>query len=533
MENIIGTYQTYVSPYIPDDYQERVVDFGKKHKLSISFAVAVYSVYLVYDKVTKPPKSIRHIPQVDFWGYSGALIRQEPLYVIAKKYTIPAAAQHGLYVRFDNSGWNVRVSRPDLVKKVLMDTDTFPKDDLGDELDGTVFGRFAVSAPNLIFSRSHKHWLSQRKVANPAFKRAAPVEMFGHLSQEMFEVMDKVLDKPIDCHDIMERYTLDAIGRGGFGFNFRAVLDHDNDWVRKYNNIINAMLKPLHLLLPGLDRTILFMMPERQKVHQELSELLTMLRELIIRKRQELKEMKKSNIVENEKDVLTLMIEAENEGNGAISDDELLSNLCIFFIAGHETSANSLSSVAYNLAMNPEIQKKAREEVNSILGNEPVDIIPTLEQCRNLKYIDLIIKETLRTSPPIVTVVARKTTRDIELGGVFIPKGTRISLDLFELQNNPATWDQPDVFRPERFAPGNEADQQPKDGLPWTPFIYGPRQCIGMNFALDEQRVLVAMMLRKYEWSLPEDSPHKDRLQASGLIVSSPKDFYLNFKKRY
>ena len=84
------------------------------------------------------------------------------------------------------------------------------------------------------------------------------------------------------------------------------------------------MLEPIHLLLPGLDRKLLFLMPERRKVHKELSELLTMLRELIVYKRQEIKEKKESDIEENEKDVLTLMIEAENEGNGTISDDELL-----------------------------------------------------------------------------------------------------------------------------------------------------------------------------------------------------------------
>ena len=84
------------------------------------------------------------------------------------------------------------------------------------------------------------------------------------------------------------------------------------------------MLKPIHLLLPGLDRNLLFLMPERRKVHQELSELLAMLRGLIVHKRQEIKEKKESNIEEKEKDVLTLMIEAENEGNGTISDDELL-----------------------------------------------------------------------------------------------------------------------------------------------------------------------------------------------------------------
>ena len=133
-------------------------------------------------------------------------------------------------------------------------------------------------------------------------------------------------------------------------------------------------------------------------------------------------------------------------------------------------------------------------------------------------------------APPVVTVTPRKITRDVELGGLIIPKGARVSIDLFELQNNPAVWDEPEMFRPERFIPGNEADQQSKDGLAWAPFITGPRQyensyifgvalylicgttlsmltnnlffnnrCIGMNFALDEQRILLSMMRKCYQ----------------------------------
>ncbi|KAI8147891.1 cytochrome P450 [Fennellomyces sp. T-0311] len=436
-------------------------------------------------------------------------------------------------MRFDDSGWVVRLSRPDVIKQLFSNTELFPKDDFKDEFHGTVFGRFAASASNLIFSRSTQQWKAQRMVANPAFKRAAPVETFGRLTQTLFDVMDRDVSKPIEFHDMMERWTLDAIGLGGFGFDFRAVVDRESDWVQKYNRIIKAMLNPLYLVLPVLDQKLLFLQPGRQRIHNELTELLNMLRGLIIQKRQEINEKKKFNIADNEKDVLTLMIEAENEGNGTISDDELLSNLCIFFIAGHETSANALSYAAYYLAVNPDIQNKAREEATRLLGTNSEDILPTLQQCRNMPYLNAIIKETLRISPPVINVVARAATHDTELGGLFIPKGTRFSVDVYEMQHNPTVWKDPEVFRPERFLPGGEAEENSKLGLPWVPFGSGARQCIGMNYALDEQRVLLSMLLRKYTWSLPEDSIHKDKLKSSGLIVMSVKDLYLYFQRLY
>lgn len=96
-----------------------------------------------------------------------------------------------------------------------------------------------------------------------------------------------------------------------------------------------------------------------------------------------------------------------------------------------------------------------------------------------MQYITMIIKETLRLNPPLPNASFRVAARDTEIDGVFIPKGTRIQVDIYESQHNPRVWKEPEVFRPERFAADDEADHI--EGFGWAPFGNGTRQCIGMS----------------------------------------------------
>lgn len=136
--------------------------------------------------------------------------------------------------------------------------------------------------------------------------------------------------------------------------------------------------------------------------------------------------------------------------------------------------------------------------------------------------------------PPVQSSQLRVAEEDTELDGTVIPKGTRLQADIFLAQHNPAMWKDPEVFRPERFAPGGENEDNAKKGLAWSPFGNGARQCIGMNFSLAEQRVVLAMLLRTFTWSLPENSIHKDHLVfAPGMGLLTAQDLYLSFKKRF
>ncbi|ORY94873.1 cytochrome P-450 cyp509A1 [Syncephalastrum racemosum] len=412
-------------------------------------------------------------------------------------------------------------------------TELFPKDfeDRRRSTRGTLIGRYMIG-PNILFENGH-NWKRHRKVANPAFHRSMPVELFGRLTHKLFRVMDGLDADNIEFQNLTIRWTLDAIGLAGFDFDFDAITSADSEWVRKYDSFNYEMFDPFFALMPWVERNFLWLFPQRKRIHQDLTDFLDMLDKVIENKRLAIAEGKTNTVIkENEKDLLTLMIESENE-TGVLSNEELKSDLCIFFLAGHDTTANALAFAAYYLAVNPDIQQKAREEAIRVFGDAPEDILPNLEQVKDLPYINQIMKETLRINPPAPNITIRRTTQDVEVNGVIIPKDHRVALDIYELQHNPKVWRNPDVFDPERFAPGGEAEQLSGQGMAWLPFSNGSRQCIGMAFSLAEQRVMLPMLLRKYEWSLPADSPHKDGIITTGRGIISPVDLKLSFKKRY
>jgi cytochrome P450 len=110
-------------------------------------------------------------------------------------------------------------------------------------------------------------------------------------------------------------------------------------------------------------------------------------------------------------------------------------------------------------------------------------------------------KQTMRRHTPVYGTTSRVALEDIELAGNFIPKGSELSIDIYNVHHNPEVWVDPYKFDPDRFLPGGEADNQ--KGVAWVPFSNGSRQCIGMNFSLAEQRVVLSMLCKCYKRFLP------------------------------
>lgn len=104
--------------------------------------------------------------------------------------------------------------------------------------------------------------------------------------------------------------------------------------------------------------------------------------------------------------------------------------------------------------------------------------------------------QTMRMYGPIVDTAPRITSEDTYIDGAFVPKGTYVTANLFNLHHSEKVWKTPDEFIPERFEAGGEYEQTFEDGVNWAPFGGGKRQCIGMNFSLTEQRIMIAMLCK-------------------------------------
>ncbi|CDS03773.1 hypothetical protein LRAMOSA01174 [Lichtheimia ramosa] len=535
MDQITNTVSSFVAPLL-NTQGTRLV---QQHRISITAAVALISTYAIFKSITKVPRQLEHFPHLGFFDYLKAVVTRKSMDDIAHELTIPIAMQSksGLALtteqRFDRDAWSVHIVSPEAAKKFLFKTDIFPKAQNilhEDQLIARVMGLRHIAILN------GEEWKVHRKVANPAFHRSMPINIFGRVTHKLFKVMDDELQHgPIDVHDYMVRWTLDALGLFAFDFDFNAIQAKDNEWVARYNTVMSSAFDIPHMVFPSLDTWLLPFNPSRKRQHAEADKFLGMIDQIILEKRKTLQN--KSLTTEGqdeEKDLLTMMIEAENSGEGVLTNQELRNNVVVFFVAGHDTTANALSTLIYELAVNQDVQAKARKEAIQVLGEASENIVPTAEQTREMTYINMVIKENLRIHPPAPGSATRIAQEDTELAGEVIPKGTRVVLEIHEMHHNPNIWNKPEEFQPERFISGGEADQLARRGIAWLPFSNGSRQCLGMNFSLTEQRVLLPMLLRKYEWYLPEDSIHKDKLFTGGLsLVTSPKDLQVVFKRRY
>lgn len=156
---------------------------------------------------------------------------------------------------------------------------------------------------------------------------------------------------------------------------------------------MDGFRQPVYFFFPFLDKYMKWAIPERRQQHKDVEKMIKLYQEVIDNKRRILSQQKDQQ-EDPEKDLLTLMIEAgRDDPSQALSDEELSGNLAIFFIAGHDTTSNALSFALYYLAVNPDVQEKARKEVIEVMGDGADIAYPNHNQLPEFKYIYMIIKE--------------------------------------------------------------------------------------------------------------------------------------------
>ncbi|CAO3635466.1 unnamed protein product [Cunninghamella blakesleeana] len=475
---------------------ELIINKIKEHKTPIGFAIVLVILKNIHGQIFSPPKNLKHIPHYNFWTYFNRLIKGVPYGHIQEELTVPLYREKKrgeMYLSRGLLGWTVMISNPEDAKTFFLKADLFQKAEAPFK-EGTMMKDYVRNDNLAIVSDKHV-WKKQRMTFNPAFKKSMPVRLFAEYTHRVFDVIDNSIESSIDITSLMERFTLDIIGKAGFDFEFNSLKEKNNEWVDTYRAIKNGTEEPLFALFPILETKFLFLFPHRKQLKVLVKKFYSMLNGVIDHKREILKNQK-SKIEEAEKDLLTLMLEGELSGEKVLSDSELTSNLNIFFIAGHDTTANTLATAIYYLAKNQDIQERARQEAISVLGDDSVNVFPTAEQIRQLVYINQIMKETLRINGPAMESSSRVTTEDTELSGTFIPKNTAVMANMYNIHHNANVWKNVNTFDPDRFGPNGEAENLEREGFSWVPFGNGPRICIGMNFSLAEQRVMLSTICK-------------------------------------
>jgi cytochrome P450 len=341
----------------------------------------------------------------------------------------------------------------------------------------------------------------------------------------MVQQWDKVIatGETIEVTDWLTRLTLDVLGRTVFDVPFNTLESKEARVVELYRYLMEGFFNVKYMMAPFLDKR---WNPYRRPYFEACDEINAFFLDIIAKKKAQVKERlekeARGEVVEQskkDKDLLTLMYESfyDSEETEMFSDEEMRANLAVFFLAGHDTTSIALVSQIYYLALHPDVQQKAREEVLELLPTDE-SITPKTK----LAYLEAVINECLRLHPPTSMMPFRLTEHESELEGadgheMTIPENTVMTLDIKSVHRNPQVWQDPDEFRVERWL---NTDDKTDKRLGYCPFGGGPRICIGMNFSLLEQRVVLSMLLRRYTWTLPKDTIHTDGIiRNHGILI--------------
>jgi cytochrome P450 len=209
-------------------------------------------------------------------------------------------------------------------------------------------------------------------------------------------------------------------------------------------------------------------------------------------------------------DLLTVLCQTEDEDGNKFSDDDIVSHMIFLMMAAHDTSTSTATTMSYYLAANPEWQDRCRDESDR-LGDGPLDI----EALEKLETLDLVMNESIRMVTPVQWAM-RRTVRDTELVGHYIPKGTNVIAYPGMNHRLPEFWTDPETFDPDRFAePRNE---HKRHRYAFTPFGGGAHKCIGMVFGQLEVKTIMHRLLRKYRLELPRPG-YKAKWDYGGMPV--------------
>ena len=218
----------------------------------------------------------------------------------------------------------------------------------------------------------------------------------------------------------------------------------------------------------------------------------------------------------------------KNRQKQEITLEDICSQAFIFFLAGFETVSTFLTFAFYELTVNPEIQSRLREELQTVEGKI------TYETLLGLKYLDMVVSEVLRKWPPAI-LTDREVNKQITIQPkkpgerpLVLEEGVACMLPIFAIHRDEKFYPDPEQFDPERFSDENKHKINPSAYLP---FGTGPRNCIGSRFALLESKLLIYHVLRNFELVQVEKTPNPVILDKYQFNITAEGGMWLGLKK--
>lgn len=335
---------------------------------------------------------------------------------------------------------------------------------------------------NGLLTSEGSFWQAQRQLIQPAFRHENISNYAQIMSASAAALLSRWHDgESLDIHGQMGELTLDVVAKALFG----SQVSHD---ARAIGTEIAAVMErfftqaALSFILP-----VGFPLPKGPRLIRSKRHLDRVISSIIRERR---------SAPAPSGDLLQTLLDAQDEHGVRMTDDQLRDEIMTLFLAGHETTANSLTWTWYLLAQNPAFEQALGDELHHVLGGAP----PTIADLARLPFTEMVVKESMRLYPP-AWGIGRRAINEFELDGYRIPAGTNVFLMQWLTHRDARFFPDPERFDPLRW----RDDPIRRGRLPrfaYFPFGGGPRVCIGAGFAMMEATLLLATIAQRFRFSL-------------------------------
>ncbi len=445
----------------------------------------------------EPKTPIRSLLRVIRQG-DGDLLSLVPVDAYVEPYTYLGYSRRSILL----------VNDPAIAREILTDPlEIFPKNDL-------MVGALAPLVGDSIFVSSGERWRRQRAMIDPAFSQLRISTAFTSM-HDAVDDYEAELDRraaegtAFSLDHAMSELTADVICRTIFSRSLESEVAREvcDSFTEFEQSVASVDLWQLIFGKPWAD------VKQPDAVLAACERIRGLIGAMV--------DPRLADTARQDDDIVAAVIAARDAETGeGFTREELIDQLGVFFLAGHETTASVLTWVFFILSQRPDALARLREEVEAVAGDGPV----TIQDVKRLGYVRNVFRETLRLYPPI-TFIPRVAAEKTRIGRFNVKKGAMIMVSPWTAHRNALLWSDPDRFRPERFDAEDEGD----DAGVLMSFGLGPRVCIGAAFATIESGLILARLARRYDFVV--ESPERVRPVAR-LTTRPAEDIVVRVRRR-
>lgn len=474
------------------------------------FVVIIFSFYLWIERKNQVMDYLPHPPRKPFIGN---LLDLDPNHVHLSFSSF--ANKYGPLFKLNLFGRTVVViSDPKIVDEALIHTISYMDEEKAEqkglpyfEATGSHKMTDSLFGSDSFFLQFGKEWHEKRRFFSNKFGTSHLKRSVDIVIQRALVLIDKLKIQPVDESLNMKaefhRLAFDINGLLSFNYDFdtqrgNGEMDHlfDDIW----DHITTRFISPIPFWK--------VIKTEEVKKHDKAIKYLEDLFNKV------LKERKSEPDLDKAEDVLSFMVHHNETGDINYSDKLLRDQVFTFLNGGTDTSSALFTWLIYCLALNPSAEQKLLKELDEVLPDKK---LPTYDDLQKLIYTEAFVKETMRLFPPPASGLPRKISKKVKIADYELEAKTEIIVSIYAIHHNPNYWPNPEMFNPDRFLPERKDQIIPYS---WIPFGFGPKICIGQRVAIQELKIVLALLAHRFSFTLV---PCQTIDTAKGLILH-PKD---------